>query len=76
MKEIREWMSNIVVGQKHLKGKRQRRKVCMLKEKVNKLRRGRYENCSGSGGFHPHIRSINLLELPGTWRQTCSTCKQ
>ena len=34
-----EWMPTPVVGQKHLKGKRSRRKVFLLKEKVNKLRR-------------------------------------
>ncbi len=34
-----EWLPTPTVGVKHLKGKRSRRKVWMLKEKVKKLRR-------------------------------------
>jgi len=33
-----EWMPLPPVGQKHLKGKRSKRKVQMMKEKVNRLR--------------------------------------
>jgi small subunit ribosomal protein S21 len=38
-----EWMPTPITGQKHLKGKRQRRKAWMLKEKIKRLqsRRGR-----------------------------------
>ena len=37
-----EWMPAPIVGEKHLKGKRQKRKAFLLREKVEKLRtRGR-----------------------------------
>ena len=37
-----EWMPTPVVGQKHLKGKREKRKEWMKKEKVNRLRGNKY----------------------------------
>ena len=37
-----EWMPNALVGEKHLKGKRQKRKAWAIREKVERLRnRGR-----------------------------------
>ena len=38
-----EWMPTPVVGQKHLKGKREKRKEWMKKEKVNRLRGNKYK---------------------------------
>ena len=37
-----EWMPTPVVGQKHLKGKREKRKEWMKKEKINRLRGNKY----------------------------------
>ena len=37
-----EWMPTPVVGQKHLKGKREKRKEWMKKEKINRLRGYKY----------------------------------
>ena len=37
-----EWMPTPVVGQKHLKGKRKKRKEWMKKEKINRLRGNKY----------------------------------
>ena len=38
-----EWMPTPIVGQKHLKGKREKRKEWMKKEKVNRLRGNRFK---------------------------------
>lgn len=38
-----EWMPTPVVGQEHLKGKREKRKEWMKKEKVNRLRGNKYK---------------------------------
>ena len=37
-----EWMPTPVVGQKHLKGKREKRKEWMKKEMINRLRGNKY----------------------------------